>query len=106
MLAVELFDTADGLVVNEVALRPHNSGHWTIEGATTSQFENHLRAVLDLPLGATDARRAVPSATVNVFGAADGAGLDGALAAALRGADRQGAPLRQGARGPAGSWAT
>jgi 5-(carboxyamino)imidazole ribonucleotide synthase len=53
MLAVELFQTADGAVsVNELAMRPHNSGHWTIDGAVTSQFENHLRAVLDLPLGA------------------------------------------------------
>jgi 5-(carboxyamino)imidazole ribonucleotide synthase len=53
MLAVELFQTADGaLTVNELAMRPHNSGHWTIDGALTSQFENHLRAVLDLPLGA------------------------------------------------------
>ncbi|TFC44966.1 5-(carboxyamino)imidazole ribonucleotide synthase [Cryobacterium sp. TMT1-21] len=57
MLAVELFETSDGrLLVNELAMRPHNSGHWTIEGSTTSQFEQHLRAVLDLPLGATDAR--------------------------------------------------
>jgi 5-(carboxyamino)imidazole ribonucleotide synthase len=51
MLAVELFETPDGLLVNELAMRPHNSGHWTIEGARTSQFEQHLRAVLDLPLG-------------------------------------------------------
>ena len=51
LLAVEMFETADGLVVNELAMRPHNSGHWTIEGSTTSQFEQHLRAVLDLPLG-------------------------------------------------------
>jgi 5-(carboxyamino)imidazole ribonucleotide synthase len=51
VLAVELFDTAQGVVVNELAMRPHNSGHWTIDGALTSQFENHLRAVLDLPLG-------------------------------------------------------
>lgn len=51
MLAVELFDTGDRLLVNELAMRPHNSGHWTIDGAHTSQFENHLRAVLDLPLG-------------------------------------------------------
>ena len=55
VLAVELFDTEAGLVVNELAMRPHNSGHWTIEGARTSQFEQHLRAVLDYPLGATDA---------------------------------------------------
>lgn len=53
VLAVELFQTADGLVVNELAMRPHNSAHWTIEGARTSQFEQHLRAVLDYPLGST-----------------------------------------------------
>jgi 5-(carboxyamino)imidazole ribonucleotide synthase len=52
LLAVELFEARDGrLLVNELAMRPHNSGHWTIEGARTSQFEQHLRAVLDLPLG-------------------------------------------------------
>ena len=52
LLAVELFEAQDGrLLVNELAMRPHNSGHWTIEGARTSQFEQHLRAVLDLPLG-------------------------------------------------------
>ena len=52
LLAVELFETSHGgLLVNELAMRPHNSGHWTIEGARTSQFEQHLRAVLDLPLG-------------------------------------------------------
>ncbi len=53
LLAVELFETDAGLVVNELAMRPHNSGHWTIEGSRTSQFEQHLRAVLDYPLGAT-----------------------------------------------------
>ena len=53
VLAVELFETADGLLVNELAMRPHNSAHWTIEGARTSQFEQHLRAVLDYPLGET-----------------------------------------------------
>jgi 5-(carboxyamino)imidazole ribonucleotide synthase len=57
LLAVELFETSRGLLVNELAMRPHNSGHWTIDGALTSQFEQHLRAVLDLPLGA-------PAATV------------------------------------------
>lgn len=51
MLAVELFDTGTEFLVNELAMRPHNSGHWSIEGAVTSQFENHLRAILDLPLG-------------------------------------------------------
>ncbi|MGI8880122.1 MAG: 5-(carboxyamino)imidazole ribonucleotide synthase [Jatrophihabitans sp.] len=55
VLAVELFETVDGeLLVNELAMRPHNSGHWTIEGSRTSQFEQHLRAVLDYPLGATE----------------------------------------------------
>jgi 5-(carboxyamino)imidazole ribonucleotide synthase len=54
VLAVELFETTSGqLLVNELAMRPHNSAHWTIEGARTSQFEQHLRAVLDYPLGAT-----------------------------------------------------
>jgi 5-(carboxyamino)imidazole ribonucleotide synthase len=54
VLAVELFERTDGaLLVNELAMRPHNSAHWTIEGARTSQFEQHLRAVLDYPLGAT-----------------------------------------------------
>ncbi|MCL2583101.1 MAG: 5-(carboxyamino)imidazole ribonucleotide synthase [Streptosporangiales bacterium] len=53
LLAVELFETASGgLLVNELAMRPHNSGHWTMDGSLTSQFEQHLRAVLDLPLGA------------------------------------------------------
>ncbi|WP_301177500.1 5-(carboxyamino)imidazole ribonucleotide synthase [Actinomadura geliboluensis] len=54
LLAVELFETDAGLLVNELAMRPHNSGHWTIEGSRTSQFEQHLRAVLDLPLGSTE----------------------------------------------------
>ncbi|MGI8867520.1 MAG: 5-(carboxyamino)imidazole ribonucleotide synthase [Mycobacteriales bacterium] len=53
ILAVELFQTDAGLVINELAMRPHNSGHWTIDGAVTSQFEQHLRAVLDYPLGVT-----------------------------------------------------
>ncbi|HVE74814.1 MAG TPA: 5-(carboxyamino)imidazole ribonucleotide synthase [Mycobacteriales bacterium] len=53
VLAVELFETDAGLVVNELAMRPHNSGHWSIEGARTSQFEQHVRAVLDYPLGDT-----------------------------------------------------
>jgi 5-(carboxyamino)imidazole ribonucleotide synthase len=68
VLAVELFDTATGVVVNELAMRPHNSGHWTIEGARISQFEQHLRAVLDYPLGATDAL-APAVVMANVLGA-------------------------------------
>jgi 5-(carboxyamino)imidazole ribonucleotide synthase len=53
VLTIEFFVTADGLIANEVAPRVHNSGHWTIEGAETSQFENHVRAILGLPLGST-----------------------------------------------------
>ncbi len=69
VLAVELFETPDGqLLVNELAMRPHNSGHWTIEGAVTSQFEQHLRAVLDYPLGST-APRAPACVMANVLGA-------------------------------------
>lgn len=67
MLAVELFDTGDRILINELAMRPHNSGHWTIDGANTSQFENHLRAVLDLPLG-SPAALAPYSVMVNVLG--------------------------------------
>ena len=56
MLALELFDVGGRLLANEFAPRVHNTGHWTIEGAATSQFENHLRAVLGLPLGSTESR--------------------------------------------------
>ena len=73
VLAVELFETTDErLLVNELAMRPHNTGHWTIDGSTTSQFEQHLRAVLDLPLGATGSRDEW-SVMVNILG---GPGLD------------------------------
>jgi 5-(carboxyamino)imidazole ribonucleotide synthase len=69
VLAVELFETGAGrLLVNELAMRPHNSGHWTIDGAVTSQFEQHLRAVLDYPLGST-APRAPACVMANVLGA-------------------------------------
>src|SRR5699024_3243417 len=68
IMAVELFETTDGrLLVNELAMRPHNTGHWTIDGAQTSQFENHLRAVLDEPLGPT-APTSPASVMVNVLG--------------------------------------
>ena len=70
LLAVELFETGHGLLVNELAMRPHNSGHWTIEGARTSQFEQHLRAVLDLPLGAPQPA-AARTVMANVFGGQD-----------------------------------
>ncbi|GAA2624104.1 5-(carboxyamino)imidazole ribonucleotide synthase [Actinomadura fulvescens] len=70
LLAVELFETDRGLLVNELAMRPHNSGHWTIEGSRTSQFEQHLRAVLDLPLG--DTRPTAPYVVMaNVLGGDD-----------------------------------
>jgi 5-(carboxyamino)imidazole ribonucleotide synthase len=67
ILAVELFETDDGVLVNELAMRPHNTGHWTQDGAVTSQFENHLRAVLDLPLGSPVAR-ATWTVMVNILG--------------------------------------
>ena len=67
MLAVELFDTGTEILVNELAMRPHNSGHWSIDGAATSQFENHVRAVLDLPLG-DPTPRAAWVVMVNVIG--------------------------------------
>ena len=67
MLAVEMFDDGEHLYVNELAMRPHNSGHWSIDGSVTSQFENHLRAVLDLPLGSP--RALAPYAVmVNILG--------------------------------------
>lgn len=68
ILAVELFETRDGRVlVNELAMRPHNTGHWSMDGAVTGQFENHLRAVLDLPLG-SPRTRARWSVMVNILG--------------------------------------
>jgi len=70
VFGIELFETADGEVLfNEAAPRPHNSGHWTIEGARVSQFEQHLRAVLGWPLGAT--RRRCPTASANLLGDVD-----------------------------------
>lgn len=71
VLAVEMFEARDGrIVINELAMRPHNSGHFSIEGSVTSQFEQHLRAVLDLPLGST-APRAAHSVMVNLLGVDD-----------------------------------
>jgi 5-(carboxyamino)imidazole ribonucleotide synthase len=72
ILAVELFETTDGRVlVNELAMRPHNTGHWSMDGAVTGQFENHLRAVLDLPLGSPEAR-APWTVMVNILGGDNG----------------------------------
>ncbi len=75
VLAVELFEARDAegkvvVLVNELAMRPHNTGHWTQDGAVTSQFENHLRAVLDLPLGSPEPR-ACWSVMVNILGGND-----------------------------------
>ena len=99
VLAVELFETVDGgLLVNELAMRPHNSGHWTMDGARTSQFEQHLRAVLDYPLGDTS-----PIAPVTVMANMLGAPEKPAMAHRRAAAPpvrpdprRQGAPVRQG----------
>ena len=72
LLAVELFELPTGAVlVNELAMRPHNSGHWTIEGARTSQFEQHLRAVLDLPLGSTQPPAGSFTVMANLLGGTD-----------------------------------
>jgi 5-(carboxyamino)imidazole ribonucleotide synthase len=71
VLAVEMFQARDGrILINELAMRPHNSGHFSIEGSVTSQFEQHLRAVLDLPLGSTQPR-ADHSVMVNLLGVDD-----------------------------------
>jgi 5-(carboxyamino)imidazole ribonucleotide synthase len=65
VLTLELFDTENGLMANEMAPRVHNSGHWTIEGCVCSQFENHLRAINGMPLGSTDANR--PTCMINII---------------------------------------
>ncbi len=83
VLAVELFETTDErILVNELAMRPHNTGHWTIDGSTTSQFEQHLRAVLDLPFGATG-HRDPWSVMVNILGGPTVRTLDEATALAM-----------------------
>ena len=98
LLAVELFETVDGgLLVNELAMRPHNSGHWTMDGASTSQFEQHLRAVLDYPLGDTGLIAPV-TVMANVLGArGETRHGDGRAAAPPVRPDsrREGAPVRQ-----------
>lgn len=82
MLAVEFFVAGGRLLTNEFAVRPHNTAHYTIEGCVTSQFENHLRAVCDLPLGST-ALTAPAVATVNVIGSDDGSDPATSLAGML-----------------------
>jgi 5-(carboxyamino)imidazole ribonucleotide synthase len=86
LLAVELFETADGgLLVNELAMRPHNCGHWTIDGSATSQFEQHLRAVVGWPLGDTSALAPV-TVMANLLGGAgaDAADIGGRIPQVLR----------------------
>jgi 5-(carboxyamino)imidazole ribonucleotide synthase len=83
VMAVELFETTDDrILVNELAMRPHNSGHWSIDGSTTSQFEQHLRAVLDLPLGATGMTEPF-SVMVNILGGPEVGGLPSRYARAM-----------------------
>jgi 5-(carboxyamino)imidazole ribonucleotide synthase len=83
VVGVEMFELADGRVLlNEIAPRPHNTGHYTIDACVTSQFENHLRAVLDLPLGDTSLLRPA-AAMVNVLGRRRGPASPNALGAAL-----------------------
>lgn len=67
VMTLELFDSSDELIVNEIAPRVHNSGHWTIEGAQTSQFENHIRAITNSPLGATSIKSSF-NAMINIIG--------------------------------------
>ena len=83
VLAVELFETTDDrILINELAMRPHNTGHWTIDGSVTSQFEQHLRAVLGLPLGATGTREPW-SVMVNVLGGPSSGAIPDRYALAL-----------------------
>jgi len=84
MLAVELFETTDDrILVNELAMRPHNSGHWSQDGSVTGQFEQHLRAVLDLPLGDPSPRQDW-AVMVNILGGPASGGLDERFAAVFR----------------------
>ena len=91
LLAVELFETPEGrVVVNELAMRPHNSGHWSMDGAVTGQFEQHLRAVLDYPLGSTATlRRACVMANVLGAGGERSAGEGGARPVPATGPDER-----------------
>lgn len=83
MLAVELFETDDDrILINELAMRPHNSGHWSQDGAVTGQFEQHLRAVLDLPLGDTTPRQPW-TVMVNILGGPQSGGIDARFAAVM-----------------------
>ncbi len=98
MLAVELFETTDErLLVNELAMRPHNSGHWSQDGAVTSQFEQHLRAVLDLPLGDPSPQTAW-AVMVNILGGPAQGTLDDRFAVAM--AEHPGAKVHTYGKAP------
>jgi 5-(carboxyamino)imidazole ribonucleotide synthase len=98
VLAVELFETADGrLLINELAMRPHNTGHWSIDGAVTGQFEQHLRAVLDLPLGDPAPHRPW-SVMVNVLGGPSTGSMGDRLPALM--ADQPGAKVHDYGKEP------
>jgi 5-(carboxyamino)imidazole ribonucleotide synthase len=98
MLAVELFETDDErILVNELAMRPHNSGHWSQDGAVTGQFEQHLRAVADLPLGST-APRAPWSVMVNILGGPTEGTLDARFTSAM--AEHPGAKIHTYGKAP------
>jgi len=98
VLAVELFETIDGrLLINELAMRPHNTGHWSIDGSVTSQFEQHLRAVLDLPLGDTGCRQPW-SVMVNILGGPAAGSLADRYPAAM--ADQPGVKIHNYGKAP------
>jgi 5-(carboxyamino)imidazole ribonucleotide synthase len=98
MLAVELFETDDErILVNELAMRPHNSGHWSQDGAVTGQFEQHRRAVADLPLGDTTPR-APWSVMINILGGPAEGSLDARFADAM--ADQPGAKIHTYGKDP------
>jgi len=98
VLAVELFETIDErLLINELAMRPHNTGHWTIDGSVTSQFEQHLRAVLDLPLGATTSRDSW-SVMINILGGPTAGSLADRYPSAL--ADQPGVKIHNYGKAP------
>ncbi len=92
VLALELFEVDGRLLANEFAPRVHNTGHWTIDGAVTSQFENHLRAILGLPLGSTEAL--APAVMLNLIGARAGVGEAARASGSAPSSLRQGAEAR------------
>lgn len=104
VMAMEMFEVDGGYLVNELAMRPHNTGHWSQDGSLTSQFEQHLRAVLDLPLGDPSAHAPL-TAMVNVLGA-DRDDLYHAYLHVLAHDPPSRCTCTARACGPAGSWGT